>query len=209
MITIEPYEERYLPDLYAISLATGHMGGDASHLYTLPELMGQIYSAPYAMLEPSLVMLAMDERGVAGYIVGVADTRSWEERLEREWWPKLREKYPEPAGSAPSDWNADEHRIHMIHHPSHVPASVSERYPAHLHMNLLQRAQGSGLGLRLLEAWIEKIARFSPSGAHVGVNRQNERAIRFWSRAGFRPLDPAGSDPGRTLWMGRNLQEIS
>jgi hypothetical protein len=34
MITIRNLEDAYLNDLYRISLATGHMGGDASHLYT-------------------------------------------------------------------------------------------------------------------------------------------------------------------------------
>ncbi len=33
---------------YSISLATGFAGGDASHLYRDPRLMGHIYIAPYA-----------------------------------------------------------------------------------------------------------------------------------------------------------------
>src|SRR5690242_14437708 len=90
MITIRSFEDLFLNDLYHISLATGHMGADASHLHADSKLMGHIYSGPYARLEPSLVLIVMDDRGVAGFALGVADTAIWEDRLEREWWPRLR-----------------------------------------------------------------------------------------------------------------------
>ena len=48
-------------------LATGHEGGDASHLYEDAKLMGQIYSAPYALLEPTLVLVVADGDEVAGF----------------------------------------------------------------------------------------------------------------------------------------------
>lgn len=54
----------------AIALITGHAGGDASHLYQDAGLIGQIYAAPYVMLEPRPAFVAEDESGVAGYIVG-------------------------------------------------------------------------------------------------------------------------------------------
>jgi len=41
----------------------GTRGGDASHLYKDAELMGHIYSAPYALLEPGLVLVAVDGDG--------------------------------------------------------------------------------------------------------------------------------------------------
>jgi hypothetical protein len=89
---------RDLDDLYAISVATGLAGGDASALYRDARMMGHIYSAPYAVLSPSTAFVAEDDDGVAGYIVGVADTAAFEERLEREWWPALRRQYDDPSG---------------------------------------------------------------------------------------------------------------
>ena len=56
-------------------------------------MMGHIYSAPYAKLCPDVCFVAEDEMGVAGFVVGAVDTRSFEERLERDWWPDLREIY--------------------------------------------------------------------------------------------------------------------
>jgi hypothetical protein len=37
---------------------------------------------------------------------------------------------------------------------------------------------------------------------HVGVNRANERAIRFWRARGFEALTLEAPALGRTLWMG-------
>ncbi|HBF30804.1 GNAT family N-acetyltransferase [Rhizobium sp.] len=205
MFKIENFDTKYADDLFSISLATGHLGGDASHLYDDPKLMGLIYSAPYATLEPYMVLLVTDDQGVAGFALGVADTSLWEDRLERDWWPQLRAEYPDPSYLPSSEWTHDQRRIHMFHTPSRIPTAILGSYPAHLHMNLRPRAQGAGVGMRLLNAWLDLIAPYAPSGIHVGVNRLNERAVGFWKRAGFRELAMESMQPSRTMLMGRML----
>jgi len=59
---LRQFQSEDLSVLYAISLETGHLGGDASHLYGDPRLIGHIYSAPYALLDPDLVLVAADDR---------------------------------------------------------------------------------------------------------------------------------------------------
>ena len=74
---VRPFQEQDLGALYAISLMTGHAGGDASHLYRDGRLMGHIYSAPYARLNPDLVHVAADRDGVVGFVAGALDTAPW------------------------------------------------------------------------------------------------------------------------------------
>ncbi len=100
MLAIRTFRSADLDALYAISLATGDEGGDASHLYRDSKLIGHIYSAPYALLEPRLALVVEDDEGVAGFAVGTLDSGKWQERLEAEWWPKLRRQYADPAASA-------------------------------------------------------------------------------------------------------------
>lgn len=190
-----------LDAFYAISLATGLAGSDASHLYEDGMLIGHIYSAPYACLEPDLALVVEDSAGVAGFAVGTTDTESWEARLERDWWPDLRMKYPDP-GRASSDWTADQMRWAMIHHPERTPTNIAQKYPAHIHLNLLPRVENQGLGAMLFRAWLDLARDRGAPAVHVGVNRANTRALRFWARRGFNPLT-ADSGAARTAWMGR------
>jgi GNAT superfamily N-acetyltransferase len=196
---IRPFEPADLEACYAISLATGFEGGDASHLYRDPKLMGHLYVAPYALLEPALALVVEHDGGVSGFAVGAADTVPWEERLERDWWPSLRERYADPAGVPAEARTPDQRRAFMIHHPSKTPSAVTGRYPAHLHMNLLPRMQRRGIGSKLLGMWLEKVGAHA---VHVGVNRANGGGVQFWAARGFEELPV----PGRTLWMGRALR---
>jgi GNAT superfamily N-acetyltransferase len=197
---IRSFEPADLEACYAISLATGFEGGDASHLYRDPRMMGHIYVAPYALLDPALVLVIEDDDGVVGLAVGATDTVAWEERLECEWWPSLRQQYADPADIAPDARTPDQRRAFMIHHPARTPAAVAEAYPAHLHLNLLPRLQRRGTGSRLLGEWL---ARAGSPAVHVGVNRTNKGAVLFWAARGFAELDVPG---GRTLWMGRSIR---
>jgi ribosomal protein S18 acetylase RimI-like enzyme len=194
-----------LDAFYAISLATGSAGADATHLYEDGLLLGHIYSAPYACLEPGLALIVEDDDGVAGFAVGATDTARWEERLELEWWPQLRARYPDPSG-APGDWTVDQRRCAMIHCPERTPADISRSYPAHVHLNLLPRLQRQGLGTSLLRAWLEIARERNAQAVHVGVNRSNVRALAFWERCGFQPLTTDGG-AARTAWMGRPIPE--
>jgi GNAT superfamily N-acetyltransferase len=194
---IRPFRSADLEACYAISLATGFEGGDASHLYRDPRMMGHIYFAPYALLEPALALLVEDGDGVAGFAVGATDTTAWEERMEREWWPSLRRQYADPSDVPTERRTPDERRAFMIHHPARTPAAVTAIHPAHLHLNLLSRLQRRGAGSKLLDTWL---ARADARSVHVGVNRANKGAVRFWAARGFEELPVPGE---RTLWMGR------
>ena len=205
MTRIRDFEPGDLGACYAISLATGFEGSDASHLYDDPKIMGHIYVAPYVLLEPGHAFVVEDSDGVAGFAVGTTDTVAWEERLEREWWPTLRGRYVDPADIPANRRTPDQRRAHMIHHPAKTPAAVTATYPAHLHLNLLPRTQHRGVGPRLLGAWLQRAA----GNVHVGVNRANIRAARFWAAHGFRALEFPGQRDGRTCWMGMTGREIS
>ncbi|TAJ97242.1 MAG: GNAT family N-acetyltransferase [Reyranella sp.] len=199
---IRPFREGDLDACYAISLATGHAGGDASHLYRDPKIMGHIYIAPYALLEPALCFVAQDRDGVAGFVAGVVDTAAWEERLDRDWWPSLRRQYADPIGVSPGEQTADQRRASMIHHPTATPAEIVTRYPAHLHMNLLPRLQRRGLGSLLLGTWLAAARTRGARSFHIGVNRMNTGAMGFWTKRGFAPLMLDRVPESRTCWMG-------
>jgi GNAT superfamily N-acetyltransferase len=203
VFVIRKFKPDDLDALYAISLATGHEGGNASHLYGDPKLIGHIYSAPYALLEPQRALVVEDGEGVAGFAVGTPDTAKWQERLEAEWWPKLRRQYADPTTVPASEWSADQRRAHAIFYPHRTPQRVVELYPAHLHLNLLGRIQGRGAGTMLFTEWMALASHQGVGATHVGINSANARAVRFWSRRGFDRLKLLEDSSGTTIWMGR------
>jgi GNAT superfamily N-acetyltransferase len=203
MLTIRPFRSGDIDALYRISLATGLAGGDASHLYADPMLMGHIYAAPYALLEPQLALVVEDSDGVAGFAVGTTDTTTWEQRLEQGWWPTLRERYAMPTETDTAGWTPDQRRALMIHRPALTPPAVALPYPAHLHMNLLPRLQGRGVGTKLFDRWTTLAIARGATALHVAVNRANIGGARFWRKMGFADLALDGLPEGRTLWQGR------
>jgi GNAT superfamily N-acetyltransferase len=199
---IRPYRPSDLDDLYHICLATGDSGADASGFYQDPKLVGHVYAAPYGLFSPESALVLGDEEGVGGYIVGVPDTRAFEARLEADWWPGLRETYPNPAGPYASlDW--DQRMQRLINRPPKTPAPVVEPFPAHLHIDMLPRLQGRGFGKALIDRWLDLIQGLGAPGVHLGVGWANERAVRFYRAYGFDQLELA-EYPG-ALWFTTKL----
>jgi ribosomal protein S18 acetylase RimI-like enzyme len=89
----------------------------------------------------------------------------------------------------------------MIHHPYVTPARVVERHPSHLHINLLPRLQGRGLGRRLMDRWLARMSEFGSPGVHLGVGALNARGRVFYEAYGFTLLE----ENARTAWYGLAL----
>ncbi len=181
---IRPARPDDLEAIYEVCLLTGDSGADASHLHRDPKLVGHVFAAPYAVLEPELALVAEDDAGVGGYILGALDTPAFEARLETQWWPALRAQYPDPQGDA-NTWNLDELRAWQIHHPHPTPRRLTGPYPSHLHIDLVPRFQGRGLGRAMMDRWLALIRERGSSGVHLGVSPANHRARRFYRAYGL------------------------
>jgi ribosomal protein S18 acetylase RimI-like enzyme len=186
---IRPYRPADLESLYDICLRTGASGEDASDMVEDPRLFGEIYAAPYGVLEPEHAFVLDDGTGAAvGYVLGALDTVAFEAKAEAEWWPPLRAAHPDRAGGA----RLDDLLISLIHHRSVHDLDVVAEYPSHLHIDLLPEAQGQGWGRRLLDTLFDVLRRDGSPGVHWGVSTRNERAIGFYRHLGCEELR---SDP--------------
>jgi ribosomal protein S18 acetylase RimI-like enzyme len=76
----------------------------------------------------------------------------------------------------------------MLHHPVPTDPALAADYPAHLHVDLLPRAQGSGNGRRLVEHLFSRLRAMGVRGVHLGVDADNERAVGFYRHLGMRPV---------------------
>ncbi|NYI68364.1 GNAT family N-acetyltransferase [Spelaeicoccus albus] len=208
MLKIRPATIHDMPALYRICLRTALNGADASEYYADPDLVGHVFAGPYLTGDTAFGFVAADDDGVAGYILGAADSPSFERWAERAWWPDLRNRYPSPArdartgtGSDTAASTAEAHDarlIRLLHAPPTADPQQTGDYPAHLHIDLLPRAQGSGAGRRLIDAFTGELASRGVAGVHLGVSAANPHAVGFYRHLGFRTLR---EDP-ETLLLG-------
>jgi ribosomal protein S18 acetylase RimI-like enzyme len=183
---IRPFAPSDLPGMYRVCLRTGAAGQDASALYRDPDLLGHVYCGPYPVAEPALSWVVTDDLGVAGYVIGTADTTAFAAWQERAWWPALRQRYPLRDGDDP-----DAGLVRLLHAGQPGDPAVVDRYPAHLHIDLLPRAQGHGLGRALVTTLTDALRERGVPGLHLGVDPANTGALAFYARIGMVPVPTA------------------
>lgn len=183
---IRPYHPSDFCSLYTICLKTGDSGQDATAHYRDPELLGHLYVGPYAVAEPALCFVLTADGAPCGYVLGARDSDAFRAWCEREWFPVLRQRYPQPP---PDDNSADARLVRHIHE-GYQPHPALGAYPAHLHIDLLPVAQGQGWGRRMIDTLLGRLQELGAPGIHLGVGKRNRGAIQFYERVGFhRVLD--------------------
>ena len=171
---------------------TGDAGNDGTHLYADdPDALGRVYVGPYLHLSPAFSMVAADAASgaVCGYALATTDTTAFFERFAEEWAPPLRALFADPPLDARAAWTPAQHMHRVCHHPRELhcrvpPAVDQRRYPAHLHIDLVPRAQGRGLGRMLISALLGELQRAGVVGVHLGMHPMNARA-KVHNRRGF------------------------
>jgi len=190
---------------YWVCLKTGDHGADGEALFADdPDALGRIYVGPYLEFEPELALVLEDNEGICGYCLGAMDSRKLFERYEREWRPGLAKRYPEPGGD-PSRWRPTEQVYHLYHHPDYFCPEPYELYPSQLHIDLVPRAQGRGLGRRLVDEVVSRMESNESPGVHLGMSARNERAHGFYLKLGFEELARDGIGENEAIYLGKRL----
>jgi ribosomal protein S18 acetylase RimI-like enzyme len=183
---VRKFQEEDRPGLYHICLATGDSGANAVHLYDQKDMLGEIYVGPYLTFQPDL-SFTLIHNGVAGYALAALDTTSFEDTLSKEWWPLILDKY---NGRSPENFNEREKNLFSyIQKPPLRPKEIVREYPSHLHIDLLEKAQGRGIGKAMMLLVLETLREQGSKGVHLGMGAQNARAFTFYTKLGFALLD--------------------
>jgi ribosomal protein S18 acetylase RimI-like enzyme len=204
--TLRPCRPGDEPGAYYVCLKTGDSGGDGEPLFQEdPDALGRLFVGPYLAFEPELGLILEDDQGVCGYALGAFDSRRFYDRYETDWRPRLCARFPEPQGN-PAEWTHVQQVHHVYHHPDYFCPEPYEDYPAHLHIDLLERARGRGWGRRMMEVLMDRLRERGAPGAHLGVSVFNPRALGFYQHLGFRELARAGSGNDACIYLGRRLR---
>jgi ribosomal protein S18 acetylase RimI-like enzyme len=189
------------PALCMVCLKTGAAGQDATDREDDPELMGLVYAVPYQVFEPELAFVVEGSEGVAGYLFGARDTRTFNARLAVEWYPALRARIIDP-GPDPALWRGSDWARRMVHHPQiDIPPPLAA-FPSHGHIDLLPQARGRGIGRKCILFLEERLAATGSPGLFLDVHPANRNALRFYERLGYSALAGDGL-PETSVFMAK------
>lgn len=182
--------------VYRVCFETGYTPDEVARRRPTPELLGHVYAGPYLAFAPEWCRVAADLQGVAGYLLAVPSTAAFEAWAEAHWWPPLRAEHP---AEDPRLSPADRAVAALLASPPSSPSDVVADHPAHLHIDLLERARGAGLARTLIDDLVARLAGAGVPGVHLGVSPANANAIGVYRHLGFALLR---SEPD-VLWLGR------
>lgn len=184
--SVRQFQEKDREGLYYVCLATGDSGASASHLYNEKEMLGEIYVGPYLTFQPELAFTLIQD-GVAGYALAALDTKHFEDILDKRWWPTIQEKY---GKKSPENFNQLEQDLFRhIQNPPLSSKGIVEQYPSHLHIDLLEKVQGRGIGKAMMNLLFETLKEQGSQGVHLGMGAKNARAFNFYTKLGFTLLE--------------------
>jgi ribosomal protein S18 acetylase RimI-like enzyme len=179
---------------------TGRGGDDATGDYGDDDVLADVYATPYLEHASGFGVVAVGESGqVVGYLIGTTDTEAFSRWFISEWWPSVtHDREPRTP--------ADVSLFRTAADPGRMRISAAARYPAHLHIDLLEEARGAGAGRRLVEEALVVLSGRGVVGLHLMVAASNTGAVAFYERTGFTALrDDIGTVPGESIVYARSV----
>jgi ribosomal protein S18 acetylase RimI-like enzyme len=187
-VVVRPYRAEDREMVREVCYATGYMG-DSPHWYWRDaESFADLWSRYYTDREPQSAFVATSPDGVVvGYLLGCVDTTKADDFNRLVGYHAVRRYCLVRPGTAGFLWRtiADVLRDNVLRRQP-VPAPLhDDRWPAHLHINLLPEARAGGVGRRLMLLWLDRLRDLEAPGCHVETLAENTRAVGFFEATGF------------------------
>lgn len=186
-VTIRSYHPEDRAAVRRICFETGYMGEPIAWAWRDAESFADLFSAWYTDHEPESATVAELDGEVVGYLLGCRDsTRAGTPvgALSRH---LVRRGLAVRPGTAGVIWRATADLATQTVRTRRAPetAFLDDRWPAHLHIDLLPEARGLGVGRRLMTGWLDRLRDEGIPGCHLGTWAENDGAIAFFESQGF------------------------
>lgn len=186
LVTIRPYEAKDKPNLEKICIATAKesdVNTEKKH-----ENILWLYNRYYTSHEGYNCFVAADERDEAvGYIICSENFEKYSKTFKSDELRQIRKLGFHFYLFALGDL--------IIQKP------FVKKYPAHLHIDILEEYQRMGLGHKLMDALTSNLKRKNVPGVMLIVAAKNEKGVNFYKKYGFEVVRSLGAG----LVMGLRL----
>ena len=171
MPTIRPCQPKDQENMRYVCIQSGPAIGQSSGPAYDFELA--TYCDYYVECEPeNCFVIADEDDNAVGYIMGAQDYWRYRERFLREYVPRVKDL---------------RHRV-MIRGAAALPRLFVKKYPAHLHIDILEGYQRMGLGTQLMDLLTGRLRELGVPGVMLGVGAGNVKGRSFYTKYGFKKL---------------------
>ena len=133
------------------------------------------YCDYYLEQEPDACFVAVDETDTPiGYILCAKEYHAYRRRFLERYLPRIR---------ALSVWRAVAARAEVG-----LTGRYAERYPAHMHIDILDAYQRMGIGHRLVDTLAACLAGQNVKGLMLSVGSTNQKGVNFYQKYGFQKI---------------------
>ena len=205
----EVVTRRFQPDdaepIRSICHRTGFMGEPVEWMWKDRQSFTAFFCDWWLQNEPESVLVAELDGVVSGYLLGCEDSR----RVTHETRTFFRQLALRGCGVRPGTaavmWRMlGDGLVDGIR--GRLPERVwDQRWPAHLHINLLPTLRRQGAGRRLVSEWLGRLRDHEVPGCHLQTTAENTRAVAFFEAMGFEKHGPPTSEPGFRTPAGERL----
>ncbi|HEX7133309.1 MAG TPA: GNAT family N-acetyltransferase [Iamia sp.] len=176
-----------------VCFETGYMGDPVAWQWRDEASFADLFSGWYTDHAGDDALVVEGDGGeVVGYLLGCRDTRAIggaTGRLARH--HLLRRGLLVRPGTARVLWRTIGDVAVATARRRLPPGEViDDRWPAHLHIDLLPAARGTGVGRQLMTRWLDALRADDIAGCHLTTWAENDGAIAFFEAMGFRREGP-------------------
>ncbi len=186
---IRHYQAEDQPEVFMIAADTAFFGAPVEAFLEDRRLFTDAFARYYTEFETSLVWVAETAGGVAGFLLGCANTivqsKKWRNYILRKVLVHaVTGQYQLGRKTARFAWG-----MLMAILRGEEPYIDLNEYPAHLQIDVKAGYRGQGIGRQLIEAYIGQLRQMDVRGVHLETTSYNEAAWHLYEKAGFSFLD--------------------
>ena len=169
MISIRKYQPKDKENLRRICIETSRLPVDTKEQR---EFLYLLYNDYYSENEPQNCFVAADENDNAvGYIICAENFKAYSKIFKKFYLPEIKELglpfYINAVAEMGGHW------------------LFSKKYPAHLHIDILDYCQGQGVGSQLVSELKKHLKSKGINSVMLSCGDSNTGAIKFYKKNGF------------------------
>lgn len=170
-MNIRKYQEKDKKNLQYICIATAK---PVKHEKD-KDVLTALYNDYFTECESENIFVAANEDDDAiGYILCSTDYNKFKKTMKKNYLPKV--------------WKLSKFKWLLTQLELMIDSRFAKKYPAFLHIDILDSYQRMGLGHKLMDALMEHLKESGVSAIMLGVGADNEKGINFYKKYGFHEI---------------------